>query len=1009
MSAAAKFLKGLVSKADEAAAALKREKGTGAEFLRELEKTPGVKPAEIKDRRLDKILPAMGKTTKAEVKKVLDQNPPPRIEETVLGEENAKVRWFSPKSAEAAGLDRSGYAVVDQRGKVLDGPYDSLSKAEGAIESMGNVAAPAKYGEYQIPGGENYREILLKLPPEGPTEAQARTIVGDKMWDRMTPEQRREFMSYPTDAAKKEVYRSSHWNGEPNVLAHARVSDRTGPNGERILHIEEIQSDWHQAGRKKGYQTPEMQAEIEAMRKAKTKAKSELNEIQKSYDEAKEFSRSLDAKIASPDFALLPPEKQVQFRESAKSWGEAWLSKLPELMKAREAYEGIPDAAKVAGEMVPDAPFKKSWHELTMKRLLNYAAENNYDRIAVTPGVDQFKRYGSERIDWQKNPEGGWSVTSTEQSGGIHQGQNIEDLARERGVLLESRGLPVNSKEQLENIIGFSLAREHSKEQIQKLTDRIWTRMQTESEGTSMPRKEGLEGFYDKILPDYLNSLGKPYGASVGRMEIPKPPANSMDVSGFPLGEEYIQGRATWSEFLAANPDAASKFSTPLHSFDITPQMRQEITSKGLPLYSVPAIEGAAVTGAGAAALGATEEEKAPVYISDNPDTMRLELEDKQMAGGGLAKRLAEAVKAGRKMTAADEAAIRARGMGVPGVDFADPLAPPTMRMSEALGNVGAEGKVLNFTEADRSRVFGPNRGGVGFSALQLYSEPHKKAGSSWGFGNKLTAEKKIRQNKPGESLWTTFVGAPDQHKSNTVVIKDAIEDFQKSVKAGEVHPAQIDLMNQRLRSLKDEKTGKPLFDPDFNLTDPGALAAATTFSRRSGIGDVLLGTGVKGEMRSKAFKEQYGDQPWSKAGQMEELLKRETDPDLVGAGTYDVGNRLFTMEGEIINRPDLNLAFPYQVTGEDLGMKFMLAPKEKAMRDWMKQYEGRLGKTGKPAPVSYMDLARNQPSQFVSDDYLTFLQKEGYKKGGKVNKKGKVHFSDTADAMRAELKSKRK
>jgi hypothetical protein len=55
-------------------------------------------------------------------------------------------------------------------------------------------------------------------------------------------------------------------------------------------------------------------------------------------------------------------------------------------------------------------------------------------------------------------------------------------------------------------------------------------------------------------------------------------------------------------------------------------------------------------------------------------------------------------------------------------------------------------------------------------------------------------------------------------------------------------------------------------------------------------------------------------------------------------------------------------------------------------MRDWMKQYEGRVDKKGRPAPASYMDLSRNNPSQFVDEDFLTFLQKEGYKKGGAVD-----------------------
>ena len=320
------------------------------------------------------------------------------------------------------------------------------------------------------------------------------------------------------------------------------------------------------------------------------------------------------------------------------------------------------------------------------------------------------------------------------------------------------------------------------------------------------------------------------------------------------------------------------------------------------------------------------------------------------------------------------------------GAQYADPLKPATMRMSEALGNAGAEGKTLNFTEADRSRVFGSNRGGVGFSGLQHYSLPHQEANTVWGFGNKTTAEKKVKQNDPEKNIWTTFVGAPTQHKSNTVVLQDAVKEFQDAVKAGKVHPAQIELMNKRIKAATDDKTGARLFDDAYDLTDPEALSAANSFARRSAIGDVLLGEGVKGPMRRKAFKEENQGQTWHDSGKMDSILKRETDPDLVDAETFDVGNRLFVMDNGIIHRPDLNVAFPYQVTGNDLGMKFQLTPKEKAMRDWMKQYEGRVDKKGDPSPAGYMDLARNNPSQFVDEDFLTFLQKEGHKKGGAVN-----------------------
>jgi len=565
MSAAAKILRGLVSKTDEALNTIKREKGTGAEFLRELEKTPGVKPAEIKDRRLDKVLPAMGKTTKAEVKKVLDQNPPPRIEEQTIGP-NLPPGGLADWLDKWAELNKGPTADAILRGDSWDDVV-KVAGREGRQDVLSRIESqrtPTSYGKYVISGGENYREVLLKLPSNRPSMKNMSRDEYDAAVEA-------------ADRAGARDYLSSHWDETPNVLAHARVSDRTGPNGERILHIEEIQSDWHQAGRKQGYLTPEKKAELEAQEKAKIKASSDLRQIQREYDQAREYSKSLDAKIASPEFASLPPEQQARFRESARSWGEAWLAKLPELMKARDAFLNI-HPVESASRLVPDAPFKKSWHELTMKRLLNYAAENNYDRIAITPGAEQASRYDlSKHIDEL-----------------VYSDDGTLYAAKGGKKVLNQRVSP----EELHKYIGKDAAEKLMKTSPNEVGSRTISGLDLQVGG------EGMKGFYDKILPDYLNNLGKPYGASVG----------TYDLNGVPL-----------------------------HSFDINPQMRQEITSKGLPLYSVPAIEGAAATGAGAAMFG--EQEKAPVYISDNPDTMRLELEDKQMAGGGVAKALKEALK----------------------------------------------------------------------------------------------------------------------------------------------------------------------------------------------------------------------------------------------------------------------------------------------------------------------------------------------------------------------------
>ena len=90
---------------------------------------------------------------------------------------------------------------------------------------------------------------------------------------------------------------------------------------------------------------------------------------------------------------------------------------------------------------------------------------------------------------------------------------------------------------------------------------------------------EGMKGFYDQILPSYLNTFGKPYGAQVESTVMPAMKYD-WDYSGqiprqIQVEEQY-----------------------PLHSFKITPEMRESIKQKGLPLYQQIGIPTA---GAGAA------------------------------------------------------------------------------------------------------------------------------------------------------------------------------------------------------------------------------------------------------------------------------------------------------------------------------------------------------------------------------------------------------------------------
>lgn len=350
---------------------------------------------------------------------------------------------------------------------------------------------------------------------------------------------------------------------------------------------------------------------------------------------------------------------------------------------------------------------------------------------------------------------------------------------------------------------------------------------------------------------------------------------------------------------------------------------------------------------------------------------------------GGLNAVAKGEAKAIPKLTKVEAAGLRSRGFGVPGVDFADPLAPATMRMSEALGNAGAEGKYLNLSQADRSRVFGPNKGGTGFSGLQLTSEPHQQARSTWGVGKKSHLTRLTNATDP-ETVWSTFIGSPTQHMSNPVTVERMYEAHKKANPSAEL----VGKMNEMLNAAVNKK-GNPVFPGGIDISDPSALSQAQTFDQRKLLAQAMvIGGEKKGE---KAAQEAF------------KVIKEETDPLLMDAPTYAVGNRLFTIDKNSgIYRPDLNAAFPHITTGTDFGLIFEPAPIELAAPTFVKRFEGRLNKNGKLQPMGHKDLTATTPREFVSEDYLTNLQKEGNKDGGAIKADHGSVDIDAADARLA-------
>lgn len=113
-----------------------------------------------------------------------------------------------------------------------------------------------------------------------------------------------------------------------------------------------------------------------------------------------------------------------------------------------------------------------------------------------------------------EKPSPHWLVGSVEQVGGQAGGINIEEQARERGHLLEKKGVRITSQAELRELMKEVLTREYPRRKLDTVSASIWKQMQEKDSGVKFPRKEGLEFFYNNMLaknvvPAILKKLDK--------------------------------------------------------------------------------------------------------------------------------------------------------------------------------------------------------------------------------------------------------------------------------------------------------------------------------------------------------------------------------------------------------------------------------------------------------------------------------------------------------------------
>jgi hypothetical protein len=345
-----------------------------------------------------------------------------------------------------------------------------------------------------------------------------------------------------------------------------------------------------------------------------------------------------------------------------------------------------------------------------------------------------------------------------------------------------------------------------------------------------------------------------------------------------------------------------------------------------------------------------------------------------KMQAGGIAK--LKALLGGASKTEDAATAAQRAAAGRMASDVTKATQP--MKMSEALGNLNVEGKgKVKVTQSDRTRVGGGNIGGAMFPGLSQVDPLYQDL--VWGVGKKSTGSGLINQSDD-LTYWTTLLGSEDQLKSNPIVFNKLRAGFLDSMKQGKLSKELEDKINKNL-SLT--------FGEGADIRDPKIWQKANTFEKRTALADVMLGQGIPPSKGGVALGgEKSGKGVIFKPT---DILKRETEPLLLhpehggDVPTFAVGPRLFQFSGGMKVRPDLHPGFPVLLEGQDMGMVFRPAPGEIAMRDFNQRMLNERGR--KPGYYEWTmgESGKGLPSQLITDEYLTYLQRQGYAEGGQV------------------------
>ena len=433
------------------------------------------KAEEVKWSGLQQALVSMqdekGKVTKEAVLEYLANEGMVRFEEV---DSSAKNRYsdgikelpdgtFRAWATSVRGFTNDEFETRDEAIRWLDARVE-----EGYGIGDNEPGENTKYSQYTLPGGENYREVVLAMPNAGFEEWLKKNGVSD--FSKLEAGRQRAMID-DFSREKGLGYTSSHFPDVPNYVAHMRVDERTLPDGKRTMHAAEYQSDRHQAGRKQGY-------------------KGEANVV----DTIDKLTRDQAIKII-----------QMNERGNDTLEGDEDIEDLREAVRGYLDNEGEDESGEtfrflknLAGtDGVADAPFRTTWPIALFKRHLRDAVVGGFDAVSWDTGETQ-----NDRFDLSKQVDSVNYDPFNKRLIAVKDGNRVID---ESGV----------SKEKLLDYVGKDVA------------DRLIQPDTLNGAGNHVLSGDGLKvggsgmkGFYDNMLPKEISKYVKQWGGKVEKGEL---------------------------------------------------------------------------------------------------------------------------------------------------------------------------------------------------------------------------------------------------------------------------------------------------------------------------------------------------------------------------------------------------------------------------------------------------------------------------------------------------------